>query len=156
MTPVDKKYRVYSTMYVHSGQRLNCGFARARRKGGVKKNRRANYFEAFRLGMKIQHATVRTLTEACRSLYIGLTGSRSALDTAQTDTLCLGFDRRPLEDLLVFDSAFRKSAPDISLIVAANHGHSDARFMAHGNSATRLVLTAKSLDGKKTRTGKAV
>lgn len=109
----------------------------------MKKNRIANYFEAFRLGMKIQHATVRTLTEACRSLYIGLTGSRSALDTTQTDTLRLGFDRRPLEDLLVFDSAFGKSAPDISLIAVANHEYSDARFMARGYPGDTLGVDRK-------------
>jgi 2-methylfumaryl-CoA hydratase len=109
----------------------------------MKKTRTAKYFEAFRLGMKIQHATVRTLTESRCSLYIGLTGSRSALDTTQTDTLRLGFDRRALDDLLVFDSASGKSAPDISLIAMANHGCSDARFMTRGYPGDTLGVDRK-------------
>jgi 2-methylfumaryl-CoA hydratase len=109
----------------------------------VKKNRTGNYFEEFRLGMKIQHATPRTLTEGDRSLYIGLTGSRSALGTAQTNALRLGFDRRPLEDLLVFNTAFGKTVPDISLNAVANLGYSDVRFMAHVYPCDTLAVDSE-------------
>lgn len=96
----------------------------------MKKDRAGNYFEDFRVGMKIRHATPRTLTEGDRSLYIGLTGSRAALCTAETNAEKLGFDRRPLEDLLVFNTAFGKTVPDISLNAVANLGYSDMRFLA--------------------------
>jgi 2-methylfumaryl-CoA hydratase len=94
------------------------------------KERAGNYFEDFRLGMKIRHATPRTLTEGDRSLYIGLTGSRTVLGTAETNAQELGFERRPLEDLLVFNTAFGKTVPDISLNAVANLGYADVRFIA--------------------------
>ncbi|CAB3790967.1 Beta-methylmalyl-CoA dehydratase [Paraburkholderia caffeinitolerans] len=96
----------------------------------MRKDRAGNYFEDFRVGMRIRHATPRTLTEGDRSLYIGLTGSRTALCTAETNAQRLGFDRRPLEDLLVFNTAFGKTVPDISLNAVANLGYSDVRFLA--------------------------
>jgi 2-methylfumaryl-CoA hydratase len=96
----------------------------------VSKERSGNYFEDFRVGAKIRHATPRTLTEADQSLYVGLTGSRTALCTADTNARQLGFERRPLEDLLVFNMAFGKTVPDISLNAVANLGYSDVRFVA--------------------------
>jgi len=98
--------------------------------GEVGKERAGNYFEDFRLGMQIRHATPRTLTEGDRSLYIGLTGSRTVLGTAETNAQQLGFERRPLEDLLVFNTAFGKTVPDISLNAVANLGYADVRFIA--------------------------
>ncbi len=97
----------------------------------MKKDRSGNYFEDFRVGMKISHATPRTLTEGDRSLYIGLTGSRTALCTAATSARQLGFDHWPLEDLLVFNTAFGKTVPDISLNAVANLGYAEVRFVAH-------------------------
>ncbi|WP_322102978.1 MaoC family dehydratase [Paraburkholderia sp. J41] len=94
------------------------------------KNRSGNFFEDFRVGMKLCHATPRTLTEGDRSLYIGLTGSRAVIGTATTNALQLGFDVRPLEDLLVFNTAFGKTVPDISLNAVANLGYADVRFLA--------------------------
>ncbi|MFX1764158.1 MaoC family dehydratase [Paraburkholderia sp. A1RI-2L] len=96
----------------------------------MSKNRSGNFFEDFRVGMKLRHATPRTLTEGDRSLYIGLTGSRSVLGTATTNARQLGFDARPLEDLLVFNTAFGKTVPDISLNAVANLGYADVRFLA--------------------------
>ncbi|MGF6779242.1 MaoC family dehydratase [Paraburkholderia sp. GAS334] len=94
------------------------------------KERNGNYFEDFQVGAKITHATPRTLTEGDQSLYVGLTGSRAALHTADTNARQLGFERRPLEDLLVFNVAFGKTVPDISLNAIANLGYSDVRFVA--------------------------
>ncbi len=96
----------------------------------MQKDRSGNFFEDFRVGMRMRHATPRTLTEGDRSLYIGLTGSRAVLSTAQTNARQLGFDQRPLEDLLVFNTAFGKTVPDISLNAVANLGYADVRFRA--------------------------
>ena len=38
-----------------------------------------NYFEDFRLGQEIVHATPRTVTEGDMALYVALTGSRFPL-----------------------------------------------------------------------------
>ncbi|WP_011300269.1 MULTISPECIES: MaoC family dehydratase [Cupriavidus] len=102
-----------------------------RDKEHMKKDRSGNYFEDFRVGMKISHATPRTLTEGDRSLYIGLTGSRTALCTAETNARHLGFEHRPLEDMLVFNTAFGKTVPDISLNAVANLGYAEVRFVSH-------------------------
>ena len=96
----------------------------------MKKDRSGNYFEDFRVGMRIRHATPRTLTEGDRSLYIGLCGSRTALCTAETNARQLGFAHRPLEDLLVFNTAFGKTVPDLSLNAVANLGYAEVRFVA--------------------------
>ena len=95
----------------------------------MNKDRSGNYFEDFHPGMRIRHATPRTLTEGDRSLYIALTGTRAATGTAQSGAEQLGFARRPLEDLLVFNTAFGKTVPDISLNAVANLGYADVRFL---------------------------
>ncbi|MGO4810840.1 MaoC family dehydratase [Cupriavidus sp. 2MCAB6] len=107
------------------------------------KNRSGNYFEDFRLGMTLRHATPRTLTEGDRSLYIGLTGSRGALYTADTSARLAGLERRPLEDLLVFNTAFGKTVPDISLNAVANLGYSDVRFLAHVYAGDTLAVESE-------------
>jgi 2-methylfumaryl-CoA hydratase len=107
------------------------------------KDRSGNYFEDFRIGMKIRHATPRTLTEGDRSLYIGLTGSRSALNTADTNARALGLERRPLEDLLVFNTAFGKTVPDISLNAVANLGYAEVRFVSHVYPGDTLTVESE-------------
>lgn len=104
------------------------------------RNRSGNFFEDFRVGMKIRHATPRTLTEGDRSLYIGLTGSRAALCTAETNAAQLGFERQPLEDMLVFNTAFGKTVPDISLNAVANLGYAEVRFLSHVYSGDTLAV----------------
>jgi len=95
----------------------------------VSKQRGGNFFEDFRIGQRFAHATPRTLTTADQSLYIALTGSRAALHSADTSAKLLGFERRPLEDLLVFNTAFGKTVPDISLNAVANLGYAEMRFL---------------------------
>jgi 2-methylfumaryl-CoA hydratase len=97
--------------------------------GPTSKQRGGNFFEDFRLGQRFVHATPRTLTAADQSLYIALTGSRACLHSAETAAMSLGFPRRPLEDLLVFNTAFGKSVPDISLNAVANLGYAQLRFV---------------------------
>lgn len=107
------------------------------------KNRSGNYFEDFRMGVRMRHATPRTLTEGDRSLYIGLTGSRATLYTAATNAGLAGLERRPLEDLLVFNTAFGKTVPDISLNAVANLGYSDVRFLAHVYADDTLAVESE-------------
>ena len=93
------------------------------------KARPGNYFEDFFLGMRIRHATPRTIEMADQSLYIGLTGSRSAISSASTVARELGLSDRPLEDLLVFHMCFGKTVPDISHNGIANLGYAELRFL---------------------------
>ena len=94
------------------------------------KERHGNYFEDFRLNQVIRHGTPRTLTEGDGSVYMALTGSRYAAHSASTAAKQLGYASRPLDDLLVFNVAFGKTVPDISLNAVANLGYAELRFLA--------------------------
>jgi 2-methylfumaryl-CoA hydratase len=87
-----------------------------------------NFFEDFRLGQEIRHATPRTVSEGDRALYIGLTGSRFALHSSDPFAQSLGLPRAPVDDLLVFHIVFGKTVPDISLNAVANLGYAACRF----------------------------
>ena len=92
------------------------------------KTRQGHYFEDFRLGQRFVHATPRTLLDADQSLYVALTGSRACLHSAETVARAAGLPARPLDDLLVFNTAFGKTVPDISLNAVANLGYAELRF----------------------------
>ena len=88
-----------------------------------------NFFEDFKLGQKLVHATPRTLTEGDRALYTALYGSRFALQSADSFARRLFYRQSPLDDLLVFHTVFGKSVPDISLNAVANLGYAEGRFL---------------------------
>ena len=87
-----------------------------------------NFFEDFKLGQRLVHATPRTLTEGNAALYTALYGSRFALQSADSFARALGFPRSPLDDLLVFHTVFGKTVPDISLNAVANLGYAEGHF----------------------------
>lgn len=92
------------------------------------KNRLGNFFEDFRVGQTIAHATPRTLTEGDVALYTALTGSRFAISSADTFAHALGLPRAPVDDLLAFNVVFGKTVPDLSLNAVANLGYACGRF----------------------------
>jgi 2-methylfumaryl-CoA hydratase len=87
-----------------------------------------NFFEDFRVGQEIRHATPRTLTEADATLNIALYGSRFALNSSDSFARTLGLPRAPLDDLLVFHVVIGKTVPDISLNAVANLGYAEFRW----------------------------
>lgn len=89
-----------------------------------------NFFEDFRLGQKIVHATPRTITEGDAALYIALTGSRFALHSADSFAQQVGLPGAPIDDALAFHMVFGKTVPDISLNAVANLGYAAGRFGA--------------------------
>lgn len=93
------------------------------------KTNAGNFFEDFKLGQTLHHATPRTLTEGDRALYTALYGSRFALQSGDAFANHLGFHKSPVDDLLVFHTVFGKSVPDISLNAVANLGYAEGRFM---------------------------
>jgi 2-methylfumaryl-CoA hydratase len=88
-----------------------------------------NYFEDFRLGQIITHATPRTVTVGDVALYTSLYGSRFAVQSSDTFAEALGYPRSPIDDLLTFHIVFGKTTPDISLNAIANLGYADCRFL---------------------------
>lgn len=87
-----------------------------------------NFFEDFRLGQVLRHATPRTVTEGDVALYIALTGSRFAVNSSAEFARSLGYPNAPVDDLVAFHIVFGKTVPDISLNAVANLGYADGRF----------------------------
>jgi 2-methylfumaryl-CoA hydratase len=87
------------------------------------------FFEDFRVGETIRHATPRTLRDGDASLYSALYGSRFAPQSADTFAQGIGYPRSPIDDLLAFHVVFGKTVPDVSLNAVANLGYADCRFL---------------------------
>ncbi|HEY6024435.1 MAG TPA: MaoC family dehydratase [Pseudolabrys sp.] len=114
-----------------------------------------NFFEDFRLGQQIRHATPRTVTLGDVALYGGLFGTRFAVQSSDTFAQKIGYSRSPLDDLLVFHIVFGKTVPDISLNAIANLGYADCRFLkvvypGATLSAISEVIGLKENSNKKT------
>lgn len=114
-----------------------------------------NFFEDFRLGQTIAHATPRTLTAGEVALYHGLFGPRFALQSADTFAQAIGYPRAPVDDLLVFHLVFGMTVPDISLNAVANLGYADCRFLkpvypGDTLNATSEVIGLKENSNRKT------
>jgi 2-methylfumaryl-CoA hydratase len=88
------------------------------------------FFEDFRPGEEIVHATPRTVTEGDRALAQALYGSRFALHSADSFAAALGYARAPVDDALVFNIVFGKSVPDVSLNAVVNLGYAEGVFGA--------------------------
>src|SRR5260370_34536397 len=88
-----------------------------------------NFFEDFRLGQVIPHATPRTLTVGDVALYTALYGPRFAVQSSDEFARALGYPRAPDDDLLGFHVAVGQTVPDISLNAVANLRYADCRFL---------------------------
>lgn len=94
----------------------------------VTKTNPGNFFEDFRLGQRIEHATPRTVTEGDRALYGALYPTRFALPSSAVFAAQSGLSPAPVEELIGFHIAFGKTVPDISLNAVANLGYAECRF----------------------------
>ena len=88
-----------------------------------------HFFEDFRLGQQIRHATPRTVTTGDVALYHGLFGPRFAVQSSDVFARALRYPAAPLDDLLVFHMVFGMTVPDVSLNAVANLGYADCRFL---------------------------
>jgi 2-methylfumaryl-CoA hydratase len=89
-----------------------------------------NFFEDFTLGQEILHAVPRTVTVGDAALYIGLTGSRFALNSSDAFAQAIGYGKAPIDDILTFHIVFGRTVADISLNAVANLGYAQCRFGA--------------------------
>ena len=96
----------------------------------VSKTSAGNFFEDFRIGQLINHATPRTVTVGDVALYNGLFGPHFAVQSSDEFARAIGYPRAPLDDLLVFHIVFGKTVPDVSLNAVANLGYAACRFLA--------------------------
>jgi len=100
------------------------------------------FFEDFRLGERIAHATPRSLGPGERALYIALTGSRFAVQSSHEFALSIGYASAPFDDLLVFHIVFGRSVPDISLNAVANLGYAEMKFGAAVHDGDSLTASS--------------
>ena len=94
----------------------------------MSKNSPGNFFEDFRIGQVIRHATPRTVTTGDVALYCGLFGARFAVQSSDAFAKAIGYPRSPIDDLLVFHIVFGKTVPDVSLNAVANLGYANCCF----------------------------
>ena len=119
------------------------------------KNSAGNFFEDFRLGQTIRHATPRTMTGGDVSVYTALFGPRFAVQSSSAFAKAVGYKDWPLDDLLVFHVVFGKTVPDVSLNAVANLGYAGMQFLAPvfaGDtlSASSEVIGLKENSNRKT------
>src|ERR1700704_672332 len=114
-----------------------------------------NFFEDFRIGQMIRHATPRTVTVGDVALYGGLFGPRFAVQSSDAFAPAIGYPRAPVADLPVFHIVFGKTVPDVSLNAVANLGYAGCRFLAPvypGDTLTAVseVIGLKENSNRKT------
>ncbi|NMD06367.1 MAG: MaoC family dehydratase [Phyllobacteriaceae bacterium] len=118
------------------------------------KTNTGHFFEDFRLGQKLVHATPRTITTGDAALYTALYGSRFAVQSADAFARSIGYPRAPLDDLLVFHIVFGKSVPDVSLNAVANLGYAECRFLKPVYDGDTVYAASEVIGLKENSNGK--
>ena len=113
-----------------------------------------NFFEDFRLGDVLVHATPRTLTEGDRAVYQSLYPTRFPIGSSAEFAAAVGLSPHPLEDLIGFHVAFGKTVPDVSLNAVANLGYADCRFLRPVVAGDTLRTTSEVIGLKENSNGK--
>ena len=101
------------------------------------------FFEDFRVGDTLRHATPRTLRDGDASLYSALYGTRFAVQSAESFARAIGYPRAPIDDLLAFHVVFGKTVPDVSLNAIANLGYAACRFLTPVYPGDTLSATSE-------------
>lgn len=102
-----------------------------------------NYFEDFKLGQTLVHATPRTVTAGDVALYTALYGPRFALFSSDEFARACGLAAAPVDPLVAFHVVFGKTVPDISLNAVANLGYAEGRFLAPVYPGDTLTATSE-------------
>ena len=111
------------------------------------------FFEDYRVGETIRHATPRTVAEGERALYHALYPSRFALTSSDAFAIRCGLDGAPLDDLIVFHTVFGKTVPDISLNAVANLGYAEGRFLKPVHAGDTLSAASEVIGLKQNSNG---
>ena len=120
----------------------------------MSKTNPGNFFEDFSVGQVIKHATPRTVTVGDVALYTALHGTRFAVQSSDAFARSIGYERAPVDDLLVFHIVFGKTVADISLNAIANLGYADCRFLKAVYPGDTLSTTSEVIGIKENSSGK--
>ena len=113
-----------------------------------------NFFEDFRLGQVIEHATPRTVTEGDRALYGSLYPTRFSIPSSAAFAASVGLAPHPVEELIGFHIAFGKTVPDVSLNAVANLGYAECRFHRPVRTGDTLRTRSEVIGLKENSNGK--
>ncbi len=113
-----------------------------------------NFFEDFRIGHKLVHATPRTITTGDVAFYTALYGSRFAVQSADAFARSVGYPSAPIDDLLAFHIVFGKSVPDVSLNAVANLGYAECNFLKPVYAGDTLYASSEVIGLKENSNGK--
>ncbi len=120
----------------------------------MNKTNSGRFFEDFTVGDTITHATPRTVTAGDVSLYTALYGSRFAVQSSDAFAKAIGYERAPVDDMLVFHIVFGKTVPDVSLNAVANLGYAECRFQKPVFVGDTLSTTSDVIGVKENSNGK--
>jgi len=112
------------------------------------------YFEDFKVGETLVHATPRTLSDGDAALYQALYGGRHLPQSSQPAAQAMGYADRPLPDWLVFHIVFGKSVPDVSRHALANLGYAEGRFLKPVFAGETVSAQSEIIGLKENRSGK--
>ena len=113
-----------------------------------------NYFEDFTVGQELVHTSPRTVTEGDAALYTALYGPRFAPTSGATTAEALGYERQPMDSMLVFHVVFGKTVPEVSLNAVANLGYAAGTFQAPVYAGDTLSARSEVVGVKANRDGR--
>jgi len=119
----------------------------------MSKTNAGNFFEDFKVGQVLRHATPRTVSEGDTALYQALFGSRFSLQSSAEIARKAGYATAPVDDLLAFHIVFGKTVPDISLNAVANLGYADCKFLKPVFPGDTLATESKVIGLKENSNG---
>ena len=121
----------------------------------MRKTHAGNFFEDFRVGQTLPHATPRTLTEGDRALYTALYPTRFALSCSDSMARICGLPAAPLDELIGFHIAFGKTVPEVSRNAVANLGYAECRFLRALGPGDELRTTSEVIGLKQNSNGRS-
>lgn len=118
------------------------------------KSNPGNFFEDFRPGETLVHATPQTVTEGDIALYRALTGNRYAQYSSAEFAKAAGLPGLCADPLHAFHIVFGKTVPDISLNAVANLGYADGRILLPVQPGDTLRAVSDVIGVKENSNGK--
>lgn len=113
------------------------------------------FFEDYRVGQILNHATPRTLHDGDVAMYQALYGSRFALQSSWDFASPGSSLRNPIfDDLMTFHTVFGKTVPDVSLNAVANLGYGEGRFTYRVEHSDTIHSVSEVIGLKENSNGK--
>lgn len=121
----------------------------------MSKTNQGYFFEDYRVGQILSHATPRTVTEGDVAMYQALYGPRFAMQSSVEFASPGAVIQVPkLDDLITFHTVFGKTVPDVSLNAVANLGYAEGRFLERIEAGDTVHAISEVIGLKENSNGK--